>query len=199
MQCPSSSGHIAFAQPFGAGDHMKDDGRREYKAQHNMPVQQIEPGEVPLATSDPPDARSKRQRDKQQRQQPEDGAAIPAPGMDQPGPDAPQLAPQEQQQPEARYTMQREDEPILRAATHQADNAGRDGEAGCEREAPVGEARGKKSASLCSTVSFHLFMHSIPRDPRSTSNSPVPKYIITRTIVHFDKLIRPSVGADYAA
>src|SRR5260221_548841 len=45
--------------------------------------------------------------------------------MDQPGPDAPQLDPQEQQQPEACYTMQREDEPILRAATHQADNAAR--------------------------------------------------------------------------
>src|SRR5260370_22824048 len=115
--------------------------------------------------------------------------------MDQPGPDAPQLDPQEQQQPEASYPMQSDDEPILRAATHQADKDGRDGEAGRERKAPVGEARGKKSASLCSTVSFHLFMHSIPRGPRSTSNSPVPKYIITRTIVHFDKLIRPSVGA----
>src|SRR6266481_7784125 len=92
--------------------------------------------------------------------------------MNQPGPDAPQLDPQEQQQPEARYTMQRKDEPFLRAATHQADNAGRNGEAGRERKAPVGEARGKKSASLCSTVSFHLFMHSIPRGPRSKNISP---------------------------
>src|SRR5260370_2529418 len=110
--------------------------------------------------------------------------------MDQPGPDAPQLDPQEQQQPEACYTMQREDEPILRAATHQADNAGRDGEAGRERKAPVGEARGKKSTSLCDTVRFHLFMPSILPDLRSTSNSPVPQYIITRTIIHFDELLQ---------
>src|SRR3989442_11814891 len=83
-----------------------------------------------------------------------DGAAIPAPGMDQPGPDASQLAPQEQQKPEARYGMQHEDEPLLREATHQTDNAGCEGEDGGERKTPVGEARGHTRSSLYGFVSF---------------------------------------------
>src|SRR5713226_8057729 len=66
MQYTSPSGNVAFAQAPGACEHMKHDGCREHEAQDNMPVQQIEPGEVPSATSDPPDARSKRQREQQQ-------------------------------------------------------------------------------------------------------------------------------------
>src|SRR5215472_7969883 len=119
---------------------MEHDSCRKHDAQGNMPVQQIEPGEVPIATSDPPDARSKRQCDQQQRQQAIEGAAIPAPGMDQSGPDALQLAPQEQQQPEAHYAMQHKDEPLLRQAADQADHAGHEGNDGGECKAPVGEA-----------------------------------------------------------
>src|SRR5215472_9851732 len=114
MQSPPPSGNVTFAQPFGARKHMKRNGCRKYDAQGNMPVQQIEPGEIPVATSDPPDARSQRQRDQQQCEQAIDGAAIPAPGMNQPGPDALQLAPQEQQKPETHYAMQHKDKPISR-------------------------------------------------------------------------------------
>src|ERR1700674_1465526 len=130
MQRFSPSGNVAFAQAFGAREHMNHDSRRKYEAQGDMPVQQVQPGEVPLTSSGPPDARTKRQRDKQQRQHTKDGAAIPTRGMDQPGPDTPQLPPQEQQQPQASYAMQREDEPLLREAAHQADNAEREGENG---------------------------------------------------------------------
>src|SRR5229473_560280 len=140
MQYTSPSGNVAFAQALGACEHMKHDGCREHEAQDNMPVQQVEPGEVPSATSDPPDARRKRQRDQQQRQQGIDGAAIPAPWMDQPGPDALQFAPQEQQQPEAHYAMQHKDKPFLREATDQADHTGHEGEDCGERKAPVGKA-----------------------------------------------------------
>src|SRR6266568_8825013 len=155
IQSLSSSGNIAFAQPFGAREHMQHDGRCDREAQSNMPVQQIEPGKVQIAARGPPDACSQRYRDQQQRQQSIDGAAIPAPGMDQSGPDAAQLAPQEQQQPEASYAMQHEDGPILREATHQADHASREGEEGGECNAPVGEARGHTRLSFCDMVSFY--------------------------------------------
>ena len=82
MQHFSPSGNVAFTQPFGACEHVNHNSRREYEAQGDMPVQQIQPGEVPLTSSGPPDARDKRQSNKQQRQNAKGGAAIPAPGMD---------------------------------------------------------------------------------------------------------------------
>src|SRR5947209_19585961 len=72
--------------------------------------------------------------------------------MDQPGPDATQLAPQEQQHPEAPYAMQHEDGPILREATYQANHASREGEEGRECNAPVGEAGWHTRLSLFISV-----------------------------------------------
>lgn len=50
--------------------------------------------------------------------------------------------------------MQREDEPLLREAAQQADNAGREGEGSGERDAPVSEARGHRRSSLLGIVCF---------------------------------------------
>src|SRR5437588_12571685 len=76
--------------------------------------------------------------------------------MDQPGPDAAQLAPQEQQQPEAPYAVQHEDGPILWEATAQAHHAGREGEEGGECNAPVGEAGRHTRPSLFIRVDLYV-------------------------------------------
>src|SRR4051794_22503552 len=86
--------------------------------------------------------------------------------MDQPGPDAPQLAPQEQQQPEADYAMEHEDEPILREATDQADHAAHEGDGSGEGNAPVGEAWGHKRLSLFISVNPYI------SGPGGKSSSP---------------------------
>src|SRR5947209_9358018 len=79
MQCTAPSDYVAFAQPFGACEHMKHDDRSEHDGQADMPVQQVKAGEVPIAASYPPHARSKRKRDNKQCQYTVDRATIPFP------------------------------------------------------------------------------------------------------------------------
>src|SRR5215467_836601 len=113
-----------------------------------MPVQEIEPGEVQLSSSYPPDARPKRQRNQNQRKHTKDGALVPVTRMDQPGPDPSQFAPQKKQQPKAHHGMQQEDEPVLWEPTNQTDQAGYQAQDGGQRKAPIGKARRHESLSL---------------------------------------------------
>jgi hypothetical protein len=82
--------------------------------------------------------------------------------MDQPGPDAPEFAPQEQQQPKAYDAVHCEDEPLLREATDQADKAGREGQGGNKANAPIGETRGHKSLSFSGAVRFFSKSYDVP-------------------------------------
>src|SRR5438552_9266369 len=76
--------------------------------------------------------------------------------MDEPWPDASNLAPHQQQKPEAANSMQYENEPLLWMARYQADNACYEGDYCGERNAPVGEARRHKRRSFSGCCSLLL-------------------------------------------
>src|ERR1700694_2475452 len=132
-----------------------------------MPVQQVEPGKVQLAACHPPDTSPQRQHNSQQRQQAQGRATVPTPEMDQARPHAPQLAPQQQQQPETSSSMQRKNEPISQVPANQTDKPSQQSESSSERKAPIGQARRHRRPSL-KIESLHNDSHHILHHGSST-------------------------------
>src|SRR5262245_50398251 len=76
-----------------------------------MPVEQIEANQGEVATCRPADAGAKGERGQQHGERAEDGALPIAPRVEEPWPDAPELAPEQEEQPESRHTVECEDHP----------------------------------------------------------------------------------------
>src|SRR5262249_20687051 len=107
----------------------------------NVPIEEIEAHQVEIAPSHPPDAREEGQPNRRKCEQPKHRATIPATGMNDPRPDAAQLAPQQEKEPQAGDAMEREDAPLLAMPTGEADQPGGAGDASRDRQAPVGDTR----------------------------------------------------------
>jgi hypothetical protein len=137
----ATTAQIARAQWFGAREHMQPDHHSQRETDRNVPVKEIEAGKTDIASGYPPDTGQGGQRNRDKGKQPKHRAAVPAMGLNDPWPDTSQLAPQQEEKPQASGAMEREDTPLLDVSTDEADETGGASDPYTNRQTPVGDPR----------------------------------------------------------
>ena len=128
---------VAPPQFLRSRDYMKEDGEGEDEAERDVPVEEVEASEVELTSRDPIDAQEEDEGNGEEGKKAEERTAVPAAGRDDAGPDAAQLSPQQQEEPDPSDSVQDEDKLLLWQTTDKADQTRQKGQPGGEREAPI--------------------------------------------------------------